>query len=178
MGDRESAVDRDRVVNGRHDRQLPVQREEAVPQALVVVHDVELGGARPEHPSRPQAEGQGLREGPRAHRCVLEDVDPVAELTALRAAKGIVRSVEVEARHLGERHAVDLRVGLPGEDLDAVPQSDEGAREVGDVHTLASYMWVSAVREEGDPESVVRCSHEAESLASGVRSLARFGRLG
>ena len=63
-------------------------------------------------------------------------------------------AVEVEARDRGEPDpVVEDGPGLPGEDLDAVAELDELARDVPRVDALAPATGVAAVDEEGDPEA-------------------------
>ena len=77
----EPAVDGDRVVDRAEDLQArPLHLEQPVPQALVVVDDVDPVRGAGEKPGRPQGERQRLGEGGRGGDAVLEHVDPARQL--------------------------------------------------------------------------------------------------
>ncbi|GAA3104549.1 hypothetical protein GCM10020254_57960 [Streptomyces goshikiensis] len=100
--------------------------------------DVEVTGAGGEVAPGAQREGERFGEAAGPHGGDLDGVDPVPVLVALRRTERVGAAVEVQARQLGQRGAgVQYRVGLRADDLDAVPEADEFAREVPDVDALA-----------------------------------------
>ena len=78
MREVEVAVDGDRVVQRAQHRPavLVHHLQEAAPEALVVVHDVEVGAALLEQPAHAQAERVGLGEAGGAEDPELAQVDP------------------------------------------------------------------------------------------------------
>ena len=78
---------------------------------------------------------------------------------------------EIEARELGERYPiVEDGVGLTAEDLDGMPEVDEGLREVTGVDALASDVRFSSVGEVGQTQRRVRIEdgrHKGTTLPAG-----------
>ena len=131
----------------------PGDVEHPVAEHLVVVDDVEVVPAYLEQPRDPFAERLRLGEPGRAHGQELLDVDEVAELPGLGHPERIRLAVEVEARDLGQPHAlIELRVGLSGEDLDGVPECHEFTAEMTDVDALAAAVWLASVGQECDAQ--------------------------
>ena len=153
----QAAVDGDGMVE-RDDRgQQPLDGQQAVAEALVVVDEIELVGPPLERLPGSNAEGQRLAE--RAGR-ELEDLDDVAQVADLPVggeAAGVVVVEDVEARELGQPDPlVEHRVGLPAEHLDRVSEIDERLGEVTGVDALAADVGFAPVREVGDAERIVR----------------------
>ena len=153
----QAPVDGDRVVERDDGRQEPLDGQQAVAEALVVVDEVEV--LRPALQVLPgaDAERQGLAEGPRRE---LEDLDHVAQVPDLPVggeAAGVVVVEDVEAGELGQLHPlVEHGVGLAAEHVDVVPEVDEGLREVPGVDPLAADVGLPPVREVGDAQRIVR----------------------
>jgi hypothetical protein len=165
VGDLHPPVDRDGVVDrAEHGDPEPLRArrldgEEAGPEALVVVHDVEVVAAGGEGAVGPQRERVRLGEAGRAHERELPHVDEVGELPRHGDAEGVGLPVQVEAREPVERDPfVELRVRRTGEDLDVVAEVDEGLAEVTGVHALAAAVSLAAVDEERDPEGGFRAA--------------------
>src|SRR4051812_16515345 len=116
--------------------------------------------------SGPQGEGERLREAAGPHRGDFQGVDPVAVLVAFRGAEGVRGAVEVQAGQLGQAQAVvtgiEYGVRLGADDLDAVAEAGQFAREGPYIDTLAAAERVPFVGEERDTE---------RSLAVGGRAL-------
>ena len=111
----EAAVDGDRVVDGGQDGQAhALHGQQAVAQALVVLHQVEVVDPVAQVLGGPHAEGQRLGEGA-AHEGA--DLDPVAdrlELPHARHPHGEVVVVDVEAGQLVQRDAGRRAPGRAG----------------------------------------------------------------
>ena len=132
---------------------LLLDLQQAVAEALVVVHDVEVVTTVGEQPRDTKAERQRLAEARRPHRAHLEDVDPVAELTGPRSTERVGFVVETEARDLGERDAcvyrrlVELGIRLSREDLDLMPQQRQFPAEMAYIDALPTAMRLAAIRQ-------------------------------
>ncbi len=150
----DAAVEGDRVVDGRDDGEPgPLDREDAVGEGLVVVHDVEVTEPRAQQPGDPEAEGARLGEAGGPHRRDLEDVDRVADLREPRGAERVGLAVEVEAGHLGQPHPlVEDRVGLAGEHLDVVAEGGQLTGQVSHVDALTAAVRLAAVGQQGDAQ--------------------------
>ena len=149
------------MVDRGHQRQ-PVRKhpQQAIAQRLVVVDDIEVGGATPEQARRPQAEGERLGKTCRIHRRQLEHVDGVAKLAAGGGTERVRLAIQIEAWDLGQQHSrIELGIGLTGEDLDSVPEPDELPAEVADIDTLATAVRLAAIGQQ-------RNAHGATSSSS------------
>lgn len=145
----------DGVVDGGDQRSADVA-EEAVAEGLVVVDDVEVAAPGPQHPAGAQREGERLGEAAGPHRAHFQGVDPVPVLAAAGGAEGVGLAVEVEARQLGQGERgvalVEHGVGLGADDLDAVSEAGQLAREVPYVDALPAAERVPFIGEERDVE--------------------------
>ena len=152
-GDVDAPVEGDRVVDRGQERQPHLlDLEHPVAEDLVVVGDVEVVDPVPQQPGDPGAERLGLGEAGHAHGGELLDVDPVPELRELGHPERVRLPVEVQARHLGEGHAlVELRVGLAAEHLDGVAERHQLTTEVAQVDALAATVRLGAVRQHRYP---------------------------
>ena len=155
MREVDPAVDGDRVVDRGDQREAPRDVEHPVAEGLVVVHDVEVAAARSRSSRatrRLKVSGSG---NPPVHMVANSATSTqVAELAQPGDAERVGLAVEVQARHLGEPHAlVELGVGLAGEHLDVVAERDELAAEVADVDALAAAVRLAAVGQQGDPHA-------------------------
>ncbi len=140
------------MVDRRDQRNRTLQGQQAVAEALVVVHHVELVGPGPQQLRRAQAEGQRLREPGGPHGADLQQVDGITQLPPVRRAEGIRLVVEIEAVHCGQVHAgIQFRVRLTGEHLDVVPQFGKPAAEVPDVDALPAAVRLTPVGQQRDP---------------------------
>ena len=165
MGELEVAVHGDGVVHGGHDGPAVLHHpEQAPPEALVVVDDVEIIPALGQDLPRPQAECERLGKPGRAHQGELEDVDSTAHLAGTGDAKGVGLAVQVEAGDLHEGHAV-VEVGVrgTGEDLDVMAEGGQLPGEIPGIHTLTPGMRVAPIGEERDPEPSGRPMHEGRA---------------
>ena len=133
--------------------------QQAVAERLVVVDDVELAApGRADGGGRAGEKVSGSGKPPVHMVATSSGVDPVAVLAAPRGAERVGLAVQVEAGQLGE--AVDARaglvvqhrVGLGADDLDAVAEPGELAREVAYVDALAAAERVPLVGEERDAQ--------------------------
>ena len=108
----EAAVDGDRVVDGGQHRQAhALDAEQAVAEALVVLHEVEVVDPAAQVLAGPHAEGQRLGEGAERER---GDLDPVAQRLELPEARHPHREVvvvDVEAGQLDAAGTRSSRIG-------------------------------------------------------------------
>ena len=163
----EHAVAGDRVMHRRHHRQAQLgDLQQAGAEALVVVHDVEVGEALGQHPGGAQAERPGLREAGRPRRQQLEQVDAGLDLIGPRNAERVRLAVEVEAGHLGQAHprVEHLGVGLAGEHLDVVAELDEAAGQVADVDPLPTAMGLAPVGQQSDAHAQLTTTRTSEDV--------------
>src|SRR5665213_313224 len=148
--ERDGTIDGDRVVQRLEERPaLSMEFQDARAHALVVVHDVEVGAPRGQYLRNSLRVGEGFPE-PRAHHDgELGDVGERRELASRGNAKWVRIAVQIEPPNGREADAlVQLRPGLTGEDLDAVTERDEFARQVTGVHALAAAARIAPVDEE------------------------------
>ena len=153
----EAAVDGDRVVDrGQHRQAHALHGQQAVAEALVVLHQVEVVDPAPQVLGGPHAEGQRLGEGADREG---GDLDPVAERLELPEARHPHREVvvvDVEAGQLEERHPlVEDRVRLAAQDLDVVAEIDQRLGEVAGVDALAADVGLAPVGQVGDAQRLV-----------------------
>src|SRR5581483_1021443 len=88
--------------------------------------------------------------------------------------EGVVGPVEVEARHLDQRHlGHQVRVGLAAEHLDVVPEPRQLLAQVVRVDTLAARVWVAAVNEQGNAQ---RVPHRKGSACREIDRSVKRGR--
>ena len=128
-------------------------REQAGAEALVVVHDVEVGAAVLQEPADAQAERVRLGEPGTAHDPELAEVDRRLDLPGPRRPERVRFGVEVEAGDLHQLpRVVELGVGLPGEHRDLVAQVGQLTGEVAGVDALAAAVRVPPVHQPGDAE--------------------------
>ena len=151
------AVLGDRVVQRDDRRDEPLELEDAVAEALVVVDEVELAGARPQLAQGAEAEGQRLGERAGRELGQLEEVLAGLDLPVGGEAAGVVVVEDVEARQLRQRHPlVEHGVRLAAEHLDVVAEVDERLGEVPRVDALAADVGLAPVRQVGDAQRRVR----------------------
>ena len=167
----ELAVDRDRVVNRLEDRPLLlVELEDAPPEGLVVLDQVEVVAAGAQLTPDAPAERHRFGEGARRERQVFEGVGPVLPFPQPGLAHRVWVGPDVEARQRVERDAlVDDGVGRPGVDLDMVAEVDESFGEVAAVDTLAADVRLASVGEVRDPERCVGVGGRPRHRASRLR---------
>ncbi len=135
----EHAVAGDRMVQGDDQRDLLLELGDAVAETLIVVDEVELAESCPEVVVDTCAERQRLGELAGAEHGGLEEVVPRLELPVGGETPGVVVVEQVEARQLRERDPlVEIRVRLPAEDLDRVPEVGERLGEMTGVDALAA----------------------------------------
>ena len=154
MLDLEPAVDGDRVVDRRDDREAhALDQQQAVAEALVVVDEVEVGGSAAQVVPRAEAERERLGELAGRERRDLDEVGPALELPEARHPHREVVVVDVQARQLDQRHPlVEDRVGLAAQHLDVVAEVDQRLGEVAGVDALAADVGLAPVGEECDAE--------------------------
>ena len=167
------AVLGDRVVQRDDGRDVLLELEDPVAEALVVVDEVELADARLQRPQGAVAERQRLGERAGRELGQLEEVLAGLDLPVGGEAAGVVVVEHVEARQLGQRHPlVEHRVRLAAEHLDVVAEVDERLGEVPRVHALAADVGLAAVGEVGDPQRRVgvgrRCGHDGQRYRAPV----------
>ena len=98
------AILRDRVVQRDDRRDLALDRQDAVAEALVVVHEVELAGACLEVLVAPGSRTRGARRTCRVRNWAVSTASATLLVLPVRGQPAGVRVVEdVEARQLGER---------------------------------------------------------------------------
>ena len=156
VGQRQLAVDGDRVMQRRQQRPAVVDHSQhARAEALVVVDHVEV--AVPMRPAAcaPAWRMPAARRSPaRAHDAELHPILTAREFPRMRHAERIGVPVEVEAGHRGEAHPrVELGPGRPGEHLDRVAQRDQFPGQMPGVDALAPAAGIATVDEEGDPQT-------------------------
>ena len=152
----EPAVDGDRVVNGAEQGELPLDPEQSVAEALVVVDDVERARSTAEVIPGPKAERERLGKSPERERRHLDEVGPVLELPEAGHPRREVVVPDVEAGQLDQRHTVvELGIGLARDDLDVMAEVDERLGQMADVHPLTADVGLAAVRQEGDAQRPV-----------------------
>ncbi len=154
--DVEITVDRDRVVQGVHERPAVAHEPEQPPaEALVVVDEVELVAAVAQMRVDAAAERVRLGEAGARHDPELLDVGAAAELVRPRDPEGVLPLVEVEALDVLQGHR---RVGegprRAGEHGDGVTELGELAGQMPAVDTLSAAVRVSPVDEKCDAEGV------------------------
>ena len=143
----------DRVMERDDRRDLLLDLQDAVAEALVVVDQVELTGALAEFAGGPRAERQRLREHAGDELCVLEQVGAGLDLPEAGQAAGEVVVERVEAGELGELHPlVEDRVRLAAEHLDRVSEVGQRLGEVPRVHPLAADVGFAAIGQVRDLE--------------------------
>ena len=171
VGQLQPPVDLHRMVDRGHQRQAqPGQPEQAVAEALVVVHDVVAPWARPQQSPGPQGERQRLGEPGGHHRGHLDDIHPVAVLPPAGHPERVGLPVQVEARYPGQGHPIlERRVRLAGEDVHVVPQADQFPAQVAHVDALAAAEGVAPVAEQGDAQRLVGHGMSG-TIAAGVPS--------
>src|SRR3954469_18844722 len=163
----DAPVDADRVVDARHQRQAEARDAEvAVAEHLVVVHDVVGVTAPAQLTQDAEAEGQRLGEAARAHVGELQHVDPVAVLAESRRPERVLVGVQVKARDLAQRDlvAVELGVGLAGEDVDVVPEVDQLTRQMPEIDALAAAVRFAPIGEQCDAQRFVYLIHARPSV--------------
>jgi hypothetical protein len=161
----EPAVDGDRVVDRGQHREVALDPEQPVAEALVVVDQVEVAPAVAQRVPRPQREGQRLRELPGRERRHLDEVGPVLQLPDPGHPHREVVVVDVEALELVQRDpVVEHGVRVAAVDLDVVAEVDEGLREVPGVDALPPDVGLAPVGEVRDSQGAVVKGHEDASL--------------
>jgi len=144
----ELAVFGDRVVQRDDGRNDFFDRQNVLAEALVVVHEVEVGGALTQCAIRAQAERERFGEGALQEIQRFERVGPVVQLPIRGESPGILIVEDVEARQLVQRDArVEHRVRLAAVDLHVVPEVDERLGEMPRVHALATDVRLAAIGE-------------------------------
>ncbi len=127
-----------------------MQRQDTGAQTLVVVDDVEVPPSGVEHLDDALGEREGLAKAGAHHDRELGDVGEGGELAWGGHAKRVGVTVEVEAGHRGEAHAlIQFGPGRTSEDLDTVAERDEFAGQVTGVDALSSAAGVTPVDQEG-----------------------------
>src|ERR1035437_2785555 len=156
--DLDLTVDRDRMVDGGHERQPgPGDVEQRRTQPLVVVDDIKLPSAGGQQRRHPSAERPGLGESGGTHRAELEQVGEVAKLRRARCPEWLGLGIQVQARHTGQRHPlVELGGGGAGEDFDPVTEGDELPREVPDVDALPTAVRLAPVAGQSNAQRTGR----------------------
>ncbi len=138
-------------------RDLLLDLQDAVAEALVVVDQVELARAWLQLAGGAGAEGERFGEHAGHERGHLQEVFAGLQLPESGEPAGEVVVEGVEARQFRERDPlVEDRVRLTAEDLDAVAEIDEGLGEVTGVHALSADMRLAAIGEVRDLERCVR----------------------
>jgi len=161
----------DRVVQ-RDDRgDLRFDLQDAVAEALIVVDQVELTGARLEFTSGARTERERLGEHPGHERSHLEEVFAGLQFPESGEPTGEVVVEGVEAGQLRERDAlVEDRVRLATEHFDTVTQIGKGFGEVAGVDALAADMGFATVGEVCDLERGIRIEtgfrHPSEAIGA------------
>lgn len=129
----------------------PLDAEDAVAEALVVVHQVEVVRALAQRLEHSDAEAERLAERALQVREHLGSIALALDLPVAGETAGIVVVPEIETGQLVQRHPlVEHGVGLPAEDLDGVPQIYQRLGEVACVHALTTHVGLAAVGEVGD----------------------------
>ena len=147
----------DRVVQ-RHDRRnLLLDAEDPVAEALVVVNEVEVAGAAFERLEGTDAERERFAEDAGGELRRLHDVAERLDLPEPWEPTRMVVVEEVEARELVEWHPlVEHRVGLAAVHLDVMAEIDQRLRQVTGVDTLPPDVRLATVCQVGDSERTVR----------------------
>jgi hypothetical protein len=161
----------DRVVEGDDRGDLLLDLQDAVAEALVVVDEVELAGARLEFAGCPGAERERLREHPGHEPGHLEEVFAGLQLPETGEPPGEVVVVGVEAGEPVERDPlVEDRVRLAAEHLDVVAEIGEGFRQVAHVDALAAAVGLAPIGQVRDLERCVRIEtgfrHPSEAIGA------------
>lgn len=153
MFDLELSVDCDWVMDSGQHRQKLVQAEQAPPQRLVVVDEVEVGVAVFEVVPRSPRKGHGFGKVSQVERRVLEPIPAIFELEHARLAHWKVIVEGLEARQFRERNPlIELWIWWAAEYLDGVPKVDERLGQVPGIDALAANMWFAPIREVGNPK--------------------------
>ena len=141
------------MVHGRHHRHP--QRgdvEKSRPQALVVVHDVEVVEPIGEQSGHPLAERLRFGEPGRPRGQQLLEIDARLDLAGPGDAERIGLAIEIEAGHLGEAHTRVHTIGirLTREQFDLVAEFDQAAAQVAYVDALPATVCLAPVGQQGD----------------------------
>ena len=146
----EAAVHGDGVVDGAQHRQArALHGQQAVAQALVVLHQVELAAPPAQVVPGPHGEGQGFGERAGGERGDLHPVPAVLELPHPGHPHGEVVVVDVQAGQLDQRDpGVEHGVRLAGQDLDVVAEVHQGLGQMPRVDALAPDVGLAPVGED------------------------------
>ena len=129
-------------------RHQTLELGDAVTEALVVVHEVELGQAVLEMGVDASAERERLGEHAAQELGGLEQLVPGLELPDGGKTGGVMIIEQVEAGELGQLHPiVEHRVRLAAEHLDRVPELDQRLGEMARVDALTAHVGLAAIRE-------------------------------
>ena len=144
--DLERSVAGDGVVQGDDGGQHLFDRQHAVAEALVVVHQIEVTLALLQHIKDAHAERKRLREGAGHELSGLNDVTLGLDLPVRRHTAGVVVVPDVERRHLMQLDPrIEDGVRLTAEHLNVVAEVDQRLGKVAGVHALAADVGLAPV---------------------------------
>ncbi len=159
------------MVKGDDERNLLFQLGDAVPETLVVVHQVELGQSLGQMGVGAGAEGCGFGKATRHELRGFQPVIAGLELPVRRDAAWIVVVEQVEAGKFRQRNAlVENWVWLPGEHLHVVTEVDERLGEVTGVHPLAAHVGLAAVGEVRERDGLIGVPSGGAAVVASHRS--------
>ena len=149
----EAPIDRDRMVQGDQRGQDPVDGQDAVAEALVVMDDVELRGSRSKGLVGSKAEGERFGEGPEGELGDLDQVGDGFDLPIGREPAGVVVVEDVETGQLVQPDPlVEHRVRLAAEHLDVVTEIGQRLGQMSGVDPLATNGWLRSVGQVRQPK--------------------------
>jgi hypothetical protein len=140
------------AVNEYH-RRITLHRQQAVAEALVVVHQIELAGTPVQVLPGSETESQGLGELAGRERRHLDEVGPTLELPQARHPHREVVVVDVEAGQFDQPYPrIEDGKGLTGQNLDVVSEVDHGLRQMPHVDALTAHVGLAPIGEQRDTQ--------------------------
>ena len=177
-GEGEPAVDRDRVMDGRDDRdavrlQRALQAQQAVPEALVVVHDVERrrnGGAASARSRATCAGCRTVARRTRRWRCgrTPERRSGCGIRTVAGSGTGPARATAPGSAARSGRRRQAARVRRTAEHVDRMTEPSQLAGQVPDVDTLTAAGGKASIGQQGNPQrpAIHACSFFQRALSA------------